>query len=254
MMTALSAGILGIIEGITEFLPVSSTAHLILAADIMQIGEAASTKTFEIAIQGGAILAVVVFFWRSFFDIELLKKIIFAFIPTGIIGLLLYKIVKTYLLGNIFVVLAALAIGGALLILFEWNLSRNNNAGHGTISYYEAFIIGLCQACAIIPGVSRSAATIVGGLYLGISREIIVEFSFLLAVPTLLAATGLDVIKNINTFSAADGYMLAIGSTTAFITALLSIKYFLVYIRRHSLVAFGVYRIVLAGVFLLLVF
>ncbi len=251
-MTAIFAVILGFIEGLTEFLPISSTAHLILAADIMSIGEEASTKTFEIAIQSGAILAVLVMYWRSFFDTEKLKKILFAFIPTGILGLLFYKIVKTYLLGNIPVVLTALAVGGALLIFFERKIVRHMNTGRIDISYRDAFVIGMCQACAIVPGVSRSAASIIGGLSLGISRESIVEFSFLLAVPTLLAATGFDVIKNSHAFSTSDVYMLTIGSLAACITALISIKYFLKYIRHHSLVPFGIYRILLAGAFFLL--
>lgn len=253
MMTVFSAVILGIVEGITEFLPVSSTAHLILVADLMKIGEAASTKTFEIAIQSGAILAVVALYGRYFLDIERLKKIIVAFIPTGVIGLLLYKIVKTYLLGNTAIVLVALALGGAFLILFE-KIFQGGDGGRQDISYRDAFIVGLCQSLAIIPGVSRSAATIVGGLGLGISREVIVEFSFLLAVPTLLAATGLDVLKNIHAFSGADIRMLMIGSTAAFFTALVSIKYFLNYIRRHSFVPFGIYRIAIAALFFFFVF
>jgi len=204
-MTLLQALVLGIVEGLTEFLPISSTGHLILAAKLLGLAQTEFQKSFEIVIQLGAILAVVVLYWRSFLRPKVLAKVIAAFIPTGIIGLALYHLVKTYLLGNEMVVLAALALGGLVLILFElWHREPAGAVGEvDSVTYLQAIGIGLFQALAIIPGVSRSGATIVGGLAMGLTRETIVEFSFLLAVPTMLAATGLDLIKNASSFSVA---------------------------------------------------
>ena len=254
-MDALHAVVLGIVEGLTEFLPVSSTGHLILASDLLRIPATEFVKTFEIVIQLGAILAVVVYYFTSFFKLEVLKRLIIAFIPTGIIGLAAYKILKTYLLGNSLVVLAALLLGGIALIVFE--LLREERFEPETpisdISYKNAAIIGLFQSIAIIPGISRSAATIVGGLLLGIPRKTIVEFSFLLAVPTMLAASGLDLIKTSGSFSSADMQTLAIGFIVSFIVALISIRFFLQYIRNHTFIPFGIYRIVLAIAFFFLI-
>jgi undecaprenyl-diphosphatase len=254
MITIASAFFLGIVEGFTEFLPVSSTAHLILASRLLQIDQSNFTKTFEIAIQSGAILAVFVLYYKKFFEIEALKKIIVAFIPTGILGLVFYKVVKSYLLGSIPVVLSSLAIGGFLLIIFEYLfVPRNAVSSVEEISYAKAASIGFFQSIAMIPGVSRSAATIVGGMLMGIRRETIVEFSFLLAVPTMLAATGLDLLKNIHEFGSADISILGVGFLVSFVMALLSIKFLLSYIRRHSFTSFGVYRIFLVAVFLLII-
>ncbi len=251
MITHLSAAILGIVEGFTEFLPISSTAHLILASDILNISQSNFTKTFEIAIQSGAILAVVALYWRRFLEKESLKKVIVAFIPTGIIGLVFYKIAKDYLLGSTAVVLWSLAIGGLLLIVFERFFKGREGVGDiKDLSYAKAAGIGLFQSIAIIPGVSRAASTIVGGMLMGIRREAIVEFSFLLAVPTMLAATGLDLLKNYREFSTSDFGVLAIGFAVSFVTAILSIKFLLNYVRKHSFTAFGVYRIILVAVFL----
>lgn len=253
-MSPVTAAILGAIEGFTEFLPVSSTGHLIIASSLLHVPASDFLKTFEIAIQLGAILAVVALYLRSFFDIEILKRLIVAFIPTGIIGLLMYKIVKTYLLDNTSVVLWALALGGAALIAFEmWHAEREDaRADIRTLPYGQAALIGLFQAAAIVPGVSRSAATIVGGLILGLKRTAIVEFSFLLAVPTMAAATGLDLLKNASSFAEADFLALAIGFCTAFAVAILAIKFLLAIVRRYSFVGFGAYRILAALAFALL--
>jgi undecaprenyl-diphosphatase len=255
-MTIFDAGILGVIEGLTEFLPVSSTGHLILASTLLHLPTTEFLKSFEISIQLGAILAVVVLYWRSFFSLSILKRLVVGFIPTGIIGLLLYKIVKTYLLGNNLVVLVALFIGGVLLILFElWHTEGEFATAEVTaISYKQSFFIGLFQSIAIIPGVSRSAATILGGLLLGVRRAAIVEFSFLLAVPTMLAATGLDLIKNASSFAGADTAALAVGFIVSFVVALGAIKYFLGYIRRHTFIPFGVYRIGISVILFLVLF
>lgn len=249
-MTFLHSIILGIVEGVTEFLPVSSTGHLILASSLLGIMQSEFVKTFEIAIQLGAILAVIMFYWRSFLNWSLLKKIIVAFIPTGVIGLALYKIVKTYLLGNEWIVLTALLVGGVVLIAFEkWHGEKNAAHGLETLSYRDAALIGLAQSVAIIPGVSRSAATVVGGMSLGLTRTAIVEFSFLLAVPTMAAATGLSLLKANTAFSGHDWSALLIGFIISFVLAVVSIRWLLKYIRGHSFVAFGVYRIVLSLAF-----
>jgi undecaprenyl-diphosphatase len=253
-MDILQATLLGIIEGATEFLPISSTGHLILAGELMRIPATDFYKSFEIVIQLGAILAVVILYFRSLLDIEVLKRIAVAFIPTGIIGLACYHLVKTYLLGNATVVVSALFIGGLILILFE--LARTERFQYdmplSAISYKQALIIGLFQSVAIIPGVSRSAATIVGGLLLEIPRRTIVEFSFLLAVPTMAAATGLDLVKNYASFSADGAWLILIGFLVSFAVALLAIKFFLSYVRAHGFLPFGIYRVFVAALFWLL--
>lgn len=255
-MTPLDAGILGIVEGITEFLPISSTGHLILGSALLGIANSDFTKSFEIVIQLGAILAVVVLYFKSFFDIEVLKRLIVAFVPTGVIGLALYKMVKTYLLGNEAIVLWALAIGGLALIAFEYwhHESPEANADVRAISYKQALLIGLFQSLAIIPGVSRSAASILGGLWLGIRRVTIVEFSFLLAVPTMAAASGLDIVKNISLFTAGTNVTaLAIGFVVSFVVALFTIRWLLGFVRGHSFIPFGIYRIVAALLFFVII-
>ncbi len=254
-MDLLGAFILGVIEGVSEFLPISSTGHLILATDFLGIEQSEFVKSFEIIIQFGAILSVVVLYWKSFLKIEILKRLIIAFIPTGIIGLALYGVIKTYLLGSEQVVLWALFIGGAVLIIFELLYKEPQNLEPNTeaITYKQSFFVGLFQSVAIIPGVSRSAATIVGGLLLGLNRQTIVEFSFLLAVPTMLAATGLDVVKNASTFSFDQFGVLAVGFVTSFVVALLSIKFLLGFVRKHTFIPFGIYRIALAVLFWLVI-
>ncbi|MCE9541638.1 undecaprenyl-diphosphate phosphatase [Candidatus Kaiserbacteria bacterium] len=240
------AVIMGIVEGFTEFLPVSSTGHQIIVSHLLALPQTDFLKSFEIVIQLGAILAVVVLYWRQFLNINILKKLIVGFIPTGIIGLALYKIVKTYLIGNETVVLWALLIGGVALIAFEYSHTEGEQDSLESITYTQAALIGLFQSLAIIPGVSRSAATIVGGLWLGLKRTTIVEFSFLLAVPTMAAATGLDVLKNAHTILSGGVGMLAVGFVVSFVVAIVSIRFLLSFVRSYSFVPFGVYRIVLA--------
>ncbi len=255
-MTILDSAILGVVEGITEFLPVSSTGHLILAGELLGLPSTEFLKSFEIAIQLGAIMAVVLLYWRSFLDLGILKRILAAFIPTAVIGLLLHDLAKQYLLGNVTVVLVALAVGGIALIVFELLHKEKEEAMQDvrSITYKQAVVVGIFQAIAIIPGVSRSAATIVGGLVMGIGRVAIVEFSFLLAVPVMAAATGLDLLKSAGTFSSADFANLAVGFVVSFVVALISIRFLLQYVRKHTFIPFGIYRILAALVFFLLVF
>jgi len=258
-MTTLAALILGAIEGLTEFLPISSTAHLTLASQLLGLAQSDAVKTFEIAIQAGAILAVVALYWRKFLDWEVLKRVAAAFVPTAVIGFVLYHFIKGYLVGNLAVTLWALGLGGAFLIVFEWFMKKrpapiSTPDEVRTLSYRKSALIGLVQALAVIPGVSRSAATIVGGLWLGMSREAIVEFSFLLAVPTVLAASGYDLLKSAGGISSGDLGLLAIGTIASFVTAIFAVKFFLSYIRKHSFSAFGIYRIAIAVVFAAILF
>ncbi|MDD5433600.1 MAG: undecaprenyl-diphosphatase UppP, partial [Candidatus Pacebacteria bacterium] len=245
------------IEGITEFLPISSTGHLILANKLLAISQTEFIKTFEIAIQAGAILAVVALYWKKLFSLPMIKKLIVAFIPTGILGLIFYKIIKTYLLASTHVVLWALLIGGVILILFE--LVYKNKPQEAMlkeardISYKKCFLIGCFQSIAMVPGVSRSAATIVGGMLSGISRQAIVEFSFLLAVPTMVMATGYDLLKSAGGFSSGQFSFLAIGFLVSFLTAMLGIKFLLKFIQKNNFIPFGIYRIALALIFFLFV-
>lgn len=252
-MNILHAVIFGIVEGISEFLPISSTGHLILTAQILNVSQSDFIKSFEIAIQLGAIFSVVVLYFKSLLlDLKIIKKLIAAFIPTGIIGLIFYKIVKRFLLGNSHIVIWSLLIGGIFLIIFELLHREKADAVNNVaaISYKQAIFIGLFQSIAIIPGVSRSAAAIVGGLSLGLKRKTIVEFSFLLAVPTMLAATVLDLSKNMSAFTCNQFIFLLVGFSTSFIVALLAIKFLISFIQRHSFMAFGVYRILIALLFL----
>ncbi len=256
-MNILQALILGIVEGVTEFLPISSTAHLMFASTALGLAQSDFVKSFEIAIQLGAILAVIALYWRALLDWRLLSKIVTAFIPTAVIGLALYTLVKTYLIGNVLLALWVLGLGGLVLIAFEWWHGKQATADHETvteISYKQAAIIGVTQSLAIVPGVSRSAATIVGGLLMGINRETIVQFSFLLAVPTMAAATGLDLLKSYQDFTSADVTVLAIGFVASFVVALVAIKWFLGFVRKHTFTSFGIYRVVAAVAFFFLIF
>lgn len=247
-MSTLQAIILGIVEGLTEFLPVSSTAHLILGADAMRLTGSEFLKSFEIIIQLGAILSVVVLYWRRFLNWEIIKKLVVAFIPTGVIGLTVYKAIKS-MLGSVTVVLVTLIVGGIALILFEHFKERaEEDPDFREITYRRAFLVGLFQAIAVIPGVSRSAATIVGGSLIGISKRTIVEFSFLLAVPTMAAATGLELLKSYESLG-QNLATLAVGFVVSFVTAIVAIKSFLAYVKRRDFKAFGWYRIILAVAF-----
>jgi undecaprenyl-diphosphatase len=253
-MSILDSIILGIVEGFTEFLPVSSTAHLILVSDLLGLTQTDMVKTFEIAIQSGAMIAVLVVYWKKFVSLTILKKIAIAFIPTAVIGLLLHDIAKSYLLGNISVVLWALAVGGVVLLFFDRVFPAREFEGEiESLSNVRVALIGVAQAVAIIPGVSRSAATIIGGRLLGLSQRAVVEFSFLLAVPTILAATGLDLFKNVSVFTSSDIWPLLIGFITSFVFALMGIRFLISFIQKRSFAVFGVYRILLAMVFALLV-
>jgi len=256
-VTYLDALILSFVEGVTEFLPISSTGHLVLTSNLLKIPQTSFVKNFEIIIQLGAIFAVVFLYWKTLTtNIKAWKRIMIAFIPTAIIGFILYKIVKSFLLGNTYVTLAALLIGGIILIVLE--LMYKEKEHHvdkiEEISYRNVFLIGVVQSLAIIPGVSRSAATVIGALFLGTKRKTAVEFSFLLAIPTMLAASGLDILKSdFISYSSQQYISLLIGFLGSFVFAILAIKFLLDFIKNHTFIPFGVYRIILAILFWLLI-
>ncbi|MDZ4226442.1 MAG: undecaprenyl-diphosphate phosphatase, partial [Patescibacteria group bacterium] len=212
-------------------------------------------KSFEIIIQLGAILAVVSLYWKDFLNPEILKKLFVAFLPTAAVGFALYSFIKTYLIGNPVIVVWALALGGIALIVFELLHREKEDATTAVkdMSYKQAALVGLAQATAVVPGVSRSASTILGGLMLGLKRTTIVEFSFLLAVPTMLAATALDVMKVGSSFSVDQVGLLAAGFVASFVVAILAIKFLLTFVRSHTFIGFGVYRIALAALFFLFI-
>lgn len=257
-MTIFHGLILGLIEGLTEFLPISSTAHLILAGEWLRLPSSEFLKTFEISIQLGAIFAVVVLYWKKIWSgWDLIGKIVAAFIPTALIGLALYKVVKNYLMDNLYIIAGALLLGGIILILFEKYYKRKNagavpantiDSGLDAISYKQAATIGVFQSLSIIPGVSRAAATIIGGLSLGVSRQNIVEFSFLLAIPTMVAATGFDLYKSraaLSALSSQDLLVWLAGFAAAFITAIVGVKFFIKFIQKNDFIPFGWYRVIL---------
>ncbi|OGC14458.1 undecaprenyl-diphosphatase UppP [candidate division WOR-1 bacterium RIFOXYC2_FULL_37_10] len=252
-MDILHSIIIGIVEGITEFLPISSTAHMVLAAKVLNIAQSDFVKSFEIIIQFGAILSVLVLYWRRFLvDSESLKRVLAAFIPTAILGFALYKFIKGYLISNETIIVWSLLLGGIILIIFELFHKESDTAVEdiSKIPYSKCITIGLFQSLAMFPGVSRSAATIIGGLTLGLKRKTIVEFSFLLAVPTMLAASVLDILKTGSSFTVNQVGVLAVGFVVSFVVALLSIKFLLRYIEKHSFIPFGVYRIIIALIFM----
>ncbi len=249
-MGIVQAIILAIVEGITEFLPVSSTGHLILTAKLLGVPTTEFSKSFEIFIQLGAIMAVVSLYWQRIIETpKLIKPLIISFIPTAIAGILLYKIVKTYLLGMDMLVVAMLAGVGAILIALEFYWKSHPAKTHKTaltLSPVQLVAIGIFQAFAIVPGVSRSAATIIGGMFMGLPRTEAVEFSFLLAVPTIAAAAGLDLIKSSKEIMNGNLVLLVVGFIVSWITALVIIKLFMHVVKKTTFIGFGIYRILVA--------
>ncbi len=236
---------MGVVEGLTEFLPVSSTGHLILTAHLLGIPHYDFTKSFEISIQLGSILAVVFLYYERFLkDYETWKRIVVAFIPTGVVGFLLYKFIKGYLVGNDRVVVVSLVLGGVFLLFADRLCQRYCIlANIKDLPIWRAFVIGVFQSLAVVPGVSRSASTIIGGMLMGLRREKSAEFSFLLAVPTMLMATSYDLFKSHQEFNFEQWQILGIGFITAFLTALITVRIFLKFVSKHSFVSFGIYRI-----------
>ncbi len=249
-MTWWHAVIFGVVEGLTEFLPISSTGHLILTAKLLGLPQTDFLKSFEICIQLGAVLAVVLVYWRTL----LLKpkisiRVLVALAPTLAAGFFLYKSIR-HLLSNPSVILWSLFLGGLVLIVFDlWHRERTDAVeGVDNIPYSKSFWIGVAQSFAMVPGVSRTGATIVGGLALGLNRKTVVEFSFLLAVPTILAATALDLMYNGPSFQGSDWGLLLLGATVSCVVAIIVIRFFIRYIQNRGFFFFGVYRMIAAAV------
>jgi len=253
-MTNFDSIILAIVEGLTEFLPISSTGHMIMASNVLKIsGE--FVNTFEIAIQIGAILAIVLLYAKRFLQsFTIYFKLGIAFLPTGIVGILAYKTIKMYLF-NPYVVGVALVIGGIVLVMIDKKVvaRESKTLDLESISYKNSFLIGLIQCISMIPGVSRAAATIIGGVFNGLDKKQAMEFSFLLAVPTMFAATGYELIKTPITFSSEEYKLLAIGLIVAFVTAWFAVKVFIKLVENYGFKYFGYYRIAIGLLFLLFI-
>jgi undecaprenyl-diphosphatase len=254
-MTLIEAIILGIIEGITEFLPISSTGHMIIASSLMGIAEDDFTKTFTVSIQFGAILSVIVLYWKRFFQsMDFYYKLFVAFLPAVIFGKLLNDFIDS-LLGNVAVVAYTLLGGGIFLIFIDHFIKENKNPDKEKLTYGTALKIGLFQVIAMVPGVSRSAATIIGGLTQGLTRKTAAEFSFFLAVPTMFAAMVYKIYEFYESgvvVKQEQINFLLIGNVVAFIVAILAIRSFIGVITRHGLKIYGYYRIVVGLVIIIL--
>jgi len=255
-MTIFDSIILGMIEGFTEFLPISSTGHLIVASEFLGINQTGVTKAYEMIIQFSAILAVMFNYKEKFTlqKIELWKKVFIAFLPIGVVGFLLSSQIKE--LFSIEIVAVMFIIGGIVFLIVEkFFIKDENNLIDDVekISLKQSLIIGFAQVFALIPGTSRAGSTIIGALMLGISRKASAEFSFLLAFPVMSAVTGYDLLKHYKEFSDTNLLTLGIGFIVSFIVAYLTIKLFMAFLDRFTFVAFGIYRI-LFGMILLVVF
>ncbi len=268
-MSLIQAIILAIVEGLTEFLPVSSTGHMIIASSLMGINELPITKIFEVNIQFGAILSVVVLYWRRFLQsFDFYKKLLLAFIPAAVIGFALNDIIDA-MLESVAITAIMLVVGGVVLLFVDkWF----QNANQQTVTYRNALVIGFFQCIAMIPGVSRSAASIIGGMTQGVNRKTAAEFSFFLAVPTMLAAgvykfvTDLlqlkisdllkfDTVKIMNSLDVLqpnDVKLLLVGNAVAFVVAMLAIQFFISFLTKYGFKLFGYYRIALGIVLLML--
>ncbi len=256
-MTYLQSIILAIIEGITEFLPVSSTGHMIVASSVMGIAGDEFTKLFTIAIQLGAILSVVVLYYKKFIQsFDFYKKLLIAFIPAAVIGKLLNDYIDA-LLENVIVVAISLFLGGIILLFVDKWFAKSEESGEEIPTDAGALKIGLFQCIAMIPGVSRSAASIIGGLTQKLSRKAAAEFSFFLAVPTMFAATVYKLYKYFKTepvLSSEQLNLFILGNAVAFIVAMLAIKSFIGYLNKNGFKLFGYYRIALGLIILIVHF
>ncbi|NCO54173.1 MAG: UDP-diphosphatase [Bacteroidetes bacterium CG02_land_8_20_14_3_00_31_25] len=249
-MSWLEVIILSIIEGLTEFLPISSTGHMIIAQSVLGMENTDFLKAFLINIQFGAILSVIVLYWKRFFQtVNFYYKLFVAFLPAAIIGFLLGDYIDM-LLENVLVVAVSLLLGGIVLVFIDKWLNKPSNKQE--ITYNKALKIGIFQCIAMIPGVSRSAATIIGGMTQKLNRKTAAEFSFFLAVPTMFAASAYKLLKNEHTITSDNVLMLIGGNIVAFIVALIAIKSFITFLTKYGFKVFGWYRIVLGLVILIL--
>lgn len=253
-MDLIYAFVLGFVEGLTEFLPISSTGHMILTTKILNLDLDEFWRSFLIVVQLGSIMAVIFVFWHKLSQsLDIWLKLAVGFFPTGVLGLLLSPYL--HFLFNAFVVVFMLIFGGLIFIIIE-KTHKNKSCQTNSLEelrFTQVFCIGLFQSLAMIPGTSRSGATIVGGLLLGLNRQVATEFSFLLALPTMIIASLYSIYKNPSILSIADNALvLGFGFVTAFVVAILVIKLFLRFIARFNFVPFGIYRIVLGLLFLAL--
>lgn len=248
-MDILHALILSFVEGVTEFLPISSTGHMVLISHILQLQQTEFLKSFEIIIQLGAILAAAILYWKRLINTKIWPQIFVAFLPAAGVGFVFFKLIKGFLIGNSLVTVIALLLGGIAFIAVEyWH--KNNKTTETTeiekITLKNAFIIGLFQSVSVIPGVSRAGATILGALLLKTNRKTAAEFSFILAVPTMFAASALDIVKTKLSFSSSEIMTLLVGLVGSFIFAMIAIKFLIKYLSNHDFIPFGVYRIIVA--------
>ncbi len=248
-MDLLKAFILGIVEGLTEFLPISSTAHLLIAQKFLRIPQTEFISFFDIVIQSGAILAVI-FSYFKYLKVNhyLIKKIFVSFLPTAIIGFILHKIIKNYFFNSMNLIVGAMFFIGFLFVAFEIISKKSKKKILSKMNYLEAIIIGLGQSLAIVPGVSRAGAVILTMLLLGFRRDEAAIYSFLLAVPTIMAASGLEIIKSdLKVIFVGNNFLsFLIGFFTSFFVALVVIQWFINFLKRRSLIFFGIYRMALA--------
>lgn len=255
-MSIIEAVILAFIEGLTEFLPISSTGHMIIASSVMGISTASFTQTFIITTQLGAILSVVVLYWKRFFQSIQFYTILFvAFVPSAIVGLLLWPYIES-VLDRIDVVGFALLIGGFILLFIDNWFNQNEKSDVTPVGFKQGFLIGCFQCLAILlPGLSRSAATIIGGLTQKLNRKTAAEFSFFLAVPTMFAATAYKLYKfykSGNAFDSEQINLLLIGNVVAFVVAWIAIRSFINFLNKHGFRHFGYYRIIVGSIILIL--
>lgn len=255
----LKAAILGIVEGLTEFLPISSTGHLILAGELLGFNDEKG-KAFVIVIQTGAMLAVMWHYRTRFTDLAIglftqraaqlfIAKLFVAFLPAAIVGLLFNNFIKSVLFGSVPVAIALIA--GAFVILWVERIYKGGKVQTvDDVSFRDALMIGLAQCFSLVPGVSRAGATILGGMLTGLTRKAATEFSFFLAVPTLIAAGGYDFLKHRSEFSADDIGILAVGMIVSFISALICVRWLLRFVSTNNLTIFAWYRIVLGAIIL----
>ncbi len=255
-MTIFEAVVIAIVEGLTEFLPVSSTGHMIIAGKLLGVPDNDFTKLFTVGIQLGAILAVVVLYWKKFVDVKnprFYLKLIVAVMPALLLGYIFSDKIDA-LLESALTVAITLIAGGIVLLFIDNYFKKPTVHKEEEISFPKAFIIGLWQCIAMIPGVSRSAASIIGGMQQKLTRKLAAEFSFFLAVPTMAAATGYKLLKGYDTLTGEDIKLFAIGNAVAFIVAILAIKFFIGFLQKHGFKLFGYYRIIAGIVLLILIF
>lgn len=248
--------ILGLVEGLTEFLPISSTFHLIFAGKLLNIEPSNFLKVYEVFIQAGAILAVLFLYGKELLrDRELDKKIILSFIPTAIIGFLMHSVIKNFFFETEWLMIGAFVLVGLIFIIYEkWQRKQSKNHKNITdLTTKQALLIGVGQAFATLPGVSRAGAVILTMMIMGQKRSEAAKYSFLLALPTICAAALYDAVKMIgqDPISAQEWSLMGIGFVTAFITAIFVLKWFITYLQKHTLVGFGLYRLIVAGALLL---